>query len=180
MLHLDFLKIFSSTLENVFSLYKSRRLSPTECFLLFQMFFDMLPLPLAEKIFPVLDNLSEHFRSDKASFSAQAKQCMLRLCNDLLRRLSSTGSRDIKFSGQVQLFLTRLFPLDEKSALNLPSNFHLENITEFVAEEDTSLPLDDDALKEKKTVCVDEDAKKRMPSEDGELEGGQLETIAEF
>ena len=39
------------------------------------------------------------------------------MCNDLLRRLSQ--SKNTVFCGRIQLFLARLFPLSEKSALNL-------------------------------------------------------------
>ena len=41
------------------------------------------------------------------------------MCNDLLRRLSQ--SKNTVFCGRIQLFLARLFPLSEKSALNLVS-----------------------------------------------------------
>ncbi len=46
------------------------------------------------------------------------------MCNDLLRRLSK--SQNTVFCGRIQLFLTSLFPLSEKSGLNLMSNFNLD------------------------------------------------------
>lgn len=45
------------------------------------------------------------------------KNYLLRMCNDLLRRLSQAQNN--VFCGRIQLFLARLFPLSEKSALNL-------------------------------------------------------------
>lgn len=60
---------------------------------------------------------------------------LLRMCNDLLRRLSK--SQNTAFCGRIQLFLTRLFPLDEKSGLNLMSNFNLEKETTTTAADQT-------------------------------------------
>ncbi|MCJ8731140.1 hypothetical protein PDJAM_G00195930 [Pangasius djambal] len=58
------------------------------------------------------------------------------MCNDLLRRLSK--SQNTVFCGRIQLFLARLFPLSEKSGLNLQSQFNLENITVFNKNEQES------------------------------------------
>merc|ERR1719334_1463336 len=63
------------------------------------------------------------------AFYTAGKNSLLRMCNDLLRRLSQ--SRNTVFCGRIQLFLARLFPLSEKSALNLVSQFNLENVTVF-------------------------------------------------
>lgn len=65
----------------------------------------------------------------KPAFFKVGRNQMLRMCNDLLRRLSA--SQNTVFCGRIQLFLARLFPLNEKSALNLMSNFNLENITVY-------------------------------------------------
>ena len=65
----------------------------------------------------------------QAAFFKVGRNQMLRMCNDLLRRLSA--SQNTVFCGRIQLFLARLFPLNEKSALNLMSNFNLENITVY-------------------------------------------------
>ena len=35
------------------------------------------------------------------------------------------------FCGRIHIFLTRIFPISEKSALNLNSNFNLDNETRF-------------------------------------------------
>ncbi|XP_056267214.1 THO complex subunit 1, partial [Pseudoliparis swirei] len=55
---------------------------------------------------------------------------------DLLRRLSK--SQNTVFCGRIQLFLARLFPLSEKSGLNLQSQFNLENVTVFNKNEQES------------------------------------------
>ena len=59
------------------------------------------------------------------------------MCNDLLRRLSS--AQNTVFCGRIQLFLARLFPLSEKSALNLMSHFNLENVTTYNKEAGTEV-----------------------------------------
>ena len=53
---------------------------------------------------------------------------MLLLFKDLLKRLSK--SQNTVFSGRIHLFLAKLFPLNEKSGLNLMSHF-AENSTRY-------------------------------------------------
>jgi THO complex subunit 1 len=62
-------------------------------------------------------------------FYSSGKILLLRMSNDLLRRLSS--AQNTIFCGRIQLFLARLFPLSEKSALNLMSHFNVENVTTY-------------------------------------------------
>ena len=64
-----------------------------------------------------------------SQFYANGKNSLLRACNDLLRRLSQ--SQNNVFCGRIHIFLTRIFPISEKSALNLNSNFNLDNLTKF-------------------------------------------------
>lgn len=54
---------------------------------------------------------------------------ILRLCNELLRRLSR--AEDPVFCGRVYIFLFRSFPLGDKSSVNLRGKFHTENVTTF-------------------------------------------------
>ncbi|KAF2687446.1 nuclear matrix protein [Lentithecium fluviatile CBS 122367] len=54
---------------------------------------------------------------------------ILRLCNELLRRLSR--AEDPVFCGRVYIFLFHSFPLGDKSSVNLRGNFHTENVTTF-------------------------------------------------
>jgi len=152
-------------MKNLFTLFcfTQKVTSTNETFASYQQIFEMLSLKQANNLFPIMDELCTHFRKNPAQFTPAVKQGMLRLCNDLLRRLSATGSRDIKFSGKVQLFLTRLFPIDEKSALNLTSNFHLENTTEFTEPEKSGLPLDEAAVKK----YLEEDKKVQLEATSG-------------
>jgi THO complex subunit 1 len=73
---------------------------------------------------------------------------ILRLCNELLRRLSR--AEDPVFCGRVYIFMFQSFPLGDKSSVNLRGNFHVENVTtfeDFLRESnanDDSMQIDDD------------------------------------
>ncbi|RLW13307.1 hypothetical protein DV515_00000186 [Chloebia gouldiae] len=88
---------------------------------------DCLPLDQCDKIFTFVEKNVATWKSN--TFYSAGKNYLLRMCNDLLRRLSK--SQNTVFCGRIQLFLARLFPLSEKSGLNLQSQFNLENVTVF-------------------------------------------------
>ncbi|XP_063155228.1 THO complex subunit 1 [Candoia aspera] len=97
---------------------------------------DCLPLDQCDKIFTFVEKNVTTWKSN--TFYSAGKNYLLRMCNDLLRRLSK--SQNTVFCGRIQLFLARLFPLSEKSGLNLQSQFNLENITVFnTSEQDSTL-----------------------------------------
>ncbi|XP_037537710.1 THO complex subunit 1 [Nematolebias whitei] len=101
--------------------------SATTPFILLGDVLDCLPLDLCDKIFSFVEENVSTWKSN--SFYTAGKNYLLRMCNDLLRRLSK--SQNTVFCGRIQLFLARLFPLSEKSGLNLQSQFNLENVTVF-------------------------------------------------
>ena len=59
----------------------------------------------------------------------RGKLVMLRTCNELQRRLSKTA--DTVLRGGVLLLLSSLYPLSERSALNLGGNYNAGNTTEL-------------------------------------------------
>lgn len=66
---------------------------------------------------------------------------LLRFCNELLRRLSKPSSRHTVFAGRILSFLSSVFPLGERSGVNLRGDFNVDNrtlIDEDVAEGTTS------------------------------------------
>ena len=67
---------------------------------------------------------------------------ILRLCNELLRRLSR--AEDPVFCGRVYIFLFRSFPLGDKSSVNLRGKFHTENVTTFEDFLAGSVPIEDE------------------------------------
>ncbi|XP_041659607.1 THO complex subunit 1 [Cheilinus undulatus] len=108
--------------------------SATTPFVLLGDVLDCLPLDQCDKIFTFVEENVSTWKSN--SFYTAGKNYLLRMCNDLLRRLSK--SQNTVFCGRIQLFLARLFPLSEKSGLNLQSQFNLDNITVFNKNEQES------------------------------------------
>lgn len=54
---------------------------------------------------------------------------MLKTCNFLLKKLSK--SSDTEFCGRVLLFLAAIYPISEKSAVNLAGKINTGNVTYF-------------------------------------------------
>uniref|UniRef100_A0A7N8Y5F5 THO complex 1 n=1 Tax=Mastacembelus armatus TaxID=205130 RepID=A0A7N8Y5F5_9TELE len=129
--------------------------SATTPFLLLGDVLDCLPLDQCDKIFSFVEDNVSTWKSN--SFYTAGKNYLLRMCNDLLRRLSK--SQNTVFCGRIQLFLARLFPLSEKSGLNLQSQFNLDNITVFNKNEQES------TLSQKHT----EEKEDSMEVEEGEM-----------
>ncbi|PIO24557.1 hypothetical protein AB205_0042290, partial [Aquarana catesbeiana] len=106
----------------------------TTPFVLLGDVLDCLPLDHCDRIFTFVEKNVGTWKAN--TFYSAGKNYLLRMCNDLLRRLSK--SQNTVFCGRIQLFLARLFPLSEKSGLNLQSQFNLENVTVFNVNESES------------------------------------------
>ncbi|XP_049530173.1 THO complex subunit 1 [Anopheles darlingi] len=89
--------------------------------------FDAVTLDRAEQIFTYVENNVATWKEE--FFFTACKHNLLRMCNDLLRRLSR--SQNTVFCGRILLFLAKFFPFSERSGLNIISEFNLENITEY-------------------------------------------------
>ena len=96
-------------------------------FIILSDVLECLTLDLCEKVFEFVENHVSTWILPE--FYSSGKILLLRMSNDLLRRLSS--AQNTIFCGRIQLFLARLFPLSEKSALNLMSHFNLDNVTSY-------------------------------------------------
>lgn len=57
---------------------------------------------------------------------------LLRICNELLRRLSR--AEDNVFCGRVFIFVFQCVPLGDRSSVNLQGEYHNENVTTYEAE----------------------------------------------
>uniref|UniRef100_A0A3Q1HE23 Death domain-containing protein n=1 Tax=Anabas testudineus TaxID=64144 RepID=A0A3Q1HE23_ANATE len=123
--------------------------SATTPFLLLGDVLDCLPLDQCDKIFSFVEENVSTWKSRSVTH--------LFICADLLRRLSK--SQNTVFCGRIQLFLARLFPLSEKSGLNLQSQFNLDNVTVFNKNEQES------TLGQKHT----EEKEDNMEVEEGEM-----------
>ena len=84
---------------------------------------------------------------------------LLRLLNDLLRRLPKSKNDDIIFCGRILLFLSSAFPVGEKSGVNLRGNFNLGKVIGFeetpAVEEEQKMDVDEEAGAKKAIVAPD-------------------------
>ena len=124
--------------------------APTLPILLLTDLFDLLTLDHSQILFASVEDNVKIWKEDQ--FFAIVKNHLLRICNDLLRRLSRT--QNTVFCGRILLFLAKFFPISERSGLNVISEFNLENTTTF-SEEDIQ---DDTAVKD--SIIIEEDQKK--------------------
>lgn len=100
--------------------------------------FDVKTLDLCESLFGYVENNVSVFKEDH--FFTPCKNHLLRMCNDLLRRLSR--SQNTVFCGRILLFLAKFFPFSERSGLNIISEFNVDNVTEF-GTADGEVPMDE-------------------------------------
>ncbi|XP_059477913.1 THO complex subunit 1 [Neocloeon triangulifer] len=113
--------------------------------------FESLTLDNCDKLFNFVEESVSIWKED--FFFSSGKNHILRMCNDLLRRLSR--SQNTVFCGRILLFLAKFFPFSERSGLNIVSEFNLENVTEYNAKsEDDSIKMEtsihnEDATKNK-------------------------------
>ncbi|CAH1154374.1 unnamed protein product [Phaedon cochleariae] len=101
--------------------------SPTIPVVLLGDIFETLTLDTCESMFSFVENNVNVWKEEL--FFTGSKNILLRLCNDLLRRLSRTTAT--VFCGKILLFLAKFFPFSERSGLNIVSEFNLENVTEY-------------------------------------------------
>lgn len=94
--------------------------------------FDLLTLESCEELFKTVEQEVSTWR-ETVFFTSFTKNNLLRICNDLLRRLSRT--QNTVFCGRILLFLAKFFPFSERSGLNVISEFNLDNTTNFNKEE---------------------------------------------
>ncbi|KAG0097839.1 hypothetical protein BGZ93_001879 [Podila epicladia] len=63
---------------------------------------------------------------------------LLRLCNELLRRLSK--AKNTVFCGRILMLLSNVFPLGERSGVNLKGEFNVDNITPIESDDVSVVP----------------------------------------
>lgn len=120
-------------------------------FIILSDVLECLTLDMCEKVFEFVEGHVSTWILPE--FYSSGKILLLRMSNDLLRRLSA--SQNTIFCGRIQLFLARLFPLSEKSALNLMSHFNLDNVTTYNREAGVS--------------AVEEDGEVECAGDEGEM-----------
>ena len=102
-------------------------IEPGAIFMLLEFVVEGCTLPDCESVFSWMEGQ----RSTLATplLWARGKLILLRTCNNLLRRLSRAAHTVL--CGRVLLLLAALFPLSEKSALNMQGAYNRGNVTEW-------------------------------------------------
>ncbi|KAK3917778.1 THO complex subunit 1 [Frankliniella fusca] len=126
----DDVSVWKQYVSHCITACKRSLCSPTMPVVLLGDVFDALTLQQCERLFAYVEENVSIWKEDM--FFTQCKNNLLRMCNDLLRRLSR--SQNTVFCGRILLFLAKFFPFSERSGLNVVSEFNLENLTEYGAE----------------------------------------------
>ncbi|KAF2352225.1 Death domain, partial [Trinorchestia longiramus] len=129
---------------------------PTLPMLVISDAFDSLTVQQCEKLFSFVEANVSVWK--EPLFFTPSKNQVLRMCNDVLRRLSR--SQNTIFCGRILLFLARFFPFSERSGLNLISEFNLENVTTFSAN-DNEETMDTSDVKEEGTSDIKEEKEEK-------------------
>lgn len=130
---------------------RKNMVTPTMPVYLLNDMFELLTLDSCEEIFTFVEKQVNVWKEDL--FFSSCKNNLLRMCNDLLRRLSRSFAT--VFCGRILLFLAKFFPFSERSGLNIISEFNLENITEYGSENSegtVQMEVDDKDSKQKNIV----------------------------
>jgi THO complex subunit 1 len=73
-------------------------------------------------------------------FLNSGKNAVLRMCNDLLQKLSR--AQNTIFCGRILIILSNYFPFSERSSLNIMSEFIQDNVTVYKSDDGTDDPDD--------------------------------------
>lgn len=127
--YINDMETIEKLIEMSIGIAKQDLISPYSPVVLLVDIFDVKALDLCENLFKFVELNVSVFKGDH--FFSLCKNHLLRMCNDLLRRLSR--SQNTVFCGRILLFLAKFFPFSERSGLNIISEFNVENITEYGA-----------------------------------------------
>ncbi|BES92567.1 THO complex subunit [Nesidiocoris tenuis] len=83
---------------------------------------DSATIPVCEQLFEFVEGHVGTWKTPH--FFGSCKNNILRMCNDLLRRLSK--AQNTVFCGRILLFLAMYFPFSERSGLNVVSEFNVD------------------------------------------------------
>ncbi|EMR11306.1 hypothetical protein PNEG_00335 [Pneumocystis murina B123] len=140
-------------------------------FVLIEDLMDMQTVAECNKLFDFLNSRISSLIENGINGTKGKGLVLLRLCNELLRRLSKT--KNSLFSGNISMFLSYIFPLRERSGLNLRGDFHVENVTVWDdlnhifhdnQKQQSEIKKDDKlSEKEKKRDTSDNERKEKIP-----------------
>lgn len=101
-------------------------------FLLIEDLLKALTISSAEKFWSIIEGFSADLT--RPEIFAKGQLIVLRICNSLLRKLSKTCNTE--FCGRILTFLSSVYPLTEKSALNAVGLVNFGNVTSFESSEE--------------------------------------------
>ncbi|CAI4224159.1 unnamed protein product [Auanema sp. JU1783] len=107
--------------------YITKSLSVT----MLQDIFEVSKIERCELLFNIVEENISLLK--QPPLGALCQTSVLRMCNDLLKRLSRTV--DTSFCGRILFFLSRFLSLAEKSGVNLMGHFNTQNTTQFETNE---------------------------------------------
>lgn len=97
----------------------------SNAFIIMEDIYDCLSLEEISTFFEFLEELI----TIHETFLPAQHQAMLRIGNSILKKFSKVHDND--FRGRVQLFLSKITSLCEKTAVNLKSNINVANVTNY-------------------------------------------------
>ncbi len=110
----------------LFSSYFSDVVEMSTALLLIEDFMDVNPVWQARSVLSILKSNTSSLSANISSSKGHGLG-LLRICNELVRRTPKTT--DSVFCGELLLLLSRIFPSDERSGVNLRGDYNVENIT---------------------------------------------------
>ncbi|KAK6058499.1 hypothetical protein COOONC_03932, partial [Cooperia oncophora] len=124
-----------------------------------QDMFEVSGIGRCERLFGILEENMVQFKQSPLVETSQTP--ILRMCNDLLKRLSR--SAETSFCGRILFFLSRYLPLSEKSGLNLMGHFNTQNVTKFDTSETDPVDLINASDEEMETGEIKETKEVNIP-----------------
>ncbi|KAK6030318.1 hypothetical protein OSTOST_03549 [Ostertagia ostertagi] len=121
--------------------------------------FEVSGIGRCERLFGILEENMVQFKQSPLVETSQTP--ILRMCNDLLKRLSR--SAETSFCGRILFFLSRYLPLSEKSGLNLMGHFNTQNVTKFDTSETQPVDLINASDEEMETGEIKETKEVNIP-----------------
>ncbi|KAF8948854.1 hypothetical protein BGZ47_002014 [Haplosporangium gracile] len=127
---------------------------------------DMQTVECGEQVYYYLESRVDNFTSGIASTKGKGLS-FLRICNELLRRLSK--AKNTVLCGRILMLLSSVFPITERSGVNLKGEFNTENVTlvesddvmivpELVSTPSQSQKGDDSRVPASEAMDVDQEA----------------------
>lgn len=123
---------------------------------LIEELFDSQTIPSCERLFQYLESRIERITAGIEGGRGKGL-ILLRLCNELLRRLSKT--EDTIFCGRILIFLSKSFSIGEKSGVNLRGDFNVQNVTVYDETPQEPVPAQEMELDQK-----EEEKKEETPA----------------